>query len=139
MRMPRTSALSPIVALACATVLGVPFAPSAPGQAAKVISLAGQVSVIKNSVRGALKVGDTVLVRQLIVTGPDGFANFQVSDGSAFGMYPNSQATFRNNPGNWRDFLDLWLGRAKVRMQRFVGQPAPNSVQTPTAVISVRG
>ncbi len=107
--------------------------------AAKVVQLTGQVSVLKDSYPWALRVGDTIQARQVVVTGPDGFAQFQVSDGSTFEVYPNSRATFRNNPGSLRDMIDLWVGRVKVHIQKLGGQPNPNNVRTPTAVIAVRG
>jgi hypothetical protein len=81
-----------------------------------------------------------VQVRQVILTGPDGFAIFQVSDGSTFEVYPNSRVTFRANPSNLRDLLDVWLGRVKVHIEKLSGgAPNHNRIQTPTAVISVRG
>ena len=115
--------------------------PSAVGSdsAARVIQLAGQVSVLRDSTPWALQQGSTVAAKQVIVTGADGFAVLQVSDGSTFEVYPNSRVTFRANPGNWRDLLDLWLGRVKVHIQKLSGQPNNNRVRTPTAVISVRG
>jgi hypothetical protein len=95
--------------------------------------------VLKGSDPWALNVGDTVQVQQVIVTGPDGYARFQVSDGSAFEVYPNSNVVFRKNPGNWRDLLDVLVGRVKIHIQKWGGQPNPNKIYTPTAVISVRG
>ena len=77
--------------------------------------------------------------RQVIVTGPDGFAQFEVSDGSTFQVYPNSNVVFRKNPPNWRDLLDVLAGRVKIHIQHLMGQPNPNRIVTPTAVISVRG
>jgi len=125
-------------AAVCVAQTSVPSnSPSSP--AAKVIALGGQVSVMRDSVPWALEVGDQVQPRQLIVTGPDGFATFQLSDGSTFDVYPNSRATFRDNPGEWRDLLRIWLGRVKVKIQKLNGQPNHNRVDTPTAVISVRG
>lgn len=135
----RTSLIPLASLLATAMVAPAQFFFSPPEQAAKVASLTGQVSVMKDSVPWALKVGDTIQVRQLIITGPDGFAQFQVSDGSTFEVYPNSRVTFRNNPGNWKDLLDVWLGRVKVHIEKLGGQPNPNRILTPTAVISVRG
>jgi len=113
----------------------------APGgaAAARVVALTGQVSVLRDSVPWALEVGDQVVPRQVIVTGPDGFARFQLADGSTFEVYPNSRAVFRNNPGDWRHLVEVWLGRLKFRIQRLNGLPNPNRVDTPTAVISVRG
>ena len=106
---------------------------------AKTLQMTGQVSVLRDSNPWVLKVGDWVNLRQTIVTGADGFAVFQVSDGSTFEVYPNSRVVFRNNAGGWKDLLDLHLGRVKVFIQKFGGQPNPNRVTTPTAVISVRG
>ncbi|HYP06649.1 MAG TPA: FecR domain-containing protein [Bryobacteraceae bacterium] len=86
-----------------------------------------------------MQVGSQVQVRQVIVTGSDGFAVFEVSDGSTFEVFPNSRVTFRANPANLKDILDVWLGRVKVHIQKLGGQPNNNRVITPTAVISVRG
>jgi hypothetical protein len=107
--------------------------------AAKVTHLTGQVSILKDSTPWALQVGSEVQVRQVILTGADGFAIFQVSDGSTFEVYPNSRVVFRANPSNIKDLLDLLLGRVKVHIQKLGGQPNHNRVTTPTAVISVRG
>lgn len=133
-----------VLLFAALAVVASPFAsaqffPPVPEAAAKVISLTGEVSVLKDSEPWALNVGDSVQVKQVIITGADGYAKFQVSDGSTFEVYPNSNVTFRNNPGNWRDLLDLWVGRIKVHIQKLGGQPNPNTVRTPSAIISVRG
>ena len=114
------------------------FAPH-PEAAAKVLSMTGQVSVLRDAQPWALNPGDLVEVQQVILTGPDGFAKFEVSDGSTFEVYPNSNIVFRRNPGNWRDLLDVLVGRVKVHIQKWGGQPNHNRVLTPTAVISVRG
>jgi hypothetical protein len=106
--------------------------------AAKVVTLTGQVSVLKDSEPWALVVGDTIQVKQLIMTGPDGQATFKVSDGSTFDVYPNSRVVFRKNAPNWKDLLDVLVGRVKVHIEHLYG-PNPNRVLTPTAVISVRG
>ena len=111
----------------------------AESEAAKVITLTGQVSVLRDNSPWVLNVGDTVQPRQIIVTGPDGYALFQVSDGSTFEVFSNARVIFRDNPGSWRDLLDLLLGRIKVHIQKPNGQPNYNRVRTPTAVISVRG
>jgi FecR-like protein len=110
-----------------------------PDSAAQVISLTGQVSVLRDGEPWALNVGDQVRIQQVIVTGPDGSAKFQVSDGSFFEVYPNSNVIFRKNPGSLKDLLDLLVGRVKIHIQKMGGQPNPNRIMTPTAVISVRG
>jgi len=139
------SPLSRSALLACllwGTATSVSWAqlfPTAPEQAATVLTVTGQVSVLHDSDPWALNVGDSVQVRQVIITGPDGFAQFQVADGSTFEVYPNSNVVFRRNPANWRDLLDVLVGRVKVHIQKWGNQPNPNKIHTPTAVISVRG
>ena len=76
--------------------------------------------------------------QQVIRTGPDGYAKFQVSDGSTFEVFPNSEVTFRKTYGIG-DLLNVWLGKVKVYIQHLNGVPNPNNVTTPTALISVRG
>jgi len=107
--------------------------------AAQVISLDGQVSVLRDGEPWALNIGDKVKIQQVIITGADGYAKFQVSDGSFFEVYPNSNVIFRKNPSNLHDLLDLIVGRVKIHIQKWSGQPNPNRILTPTAVISVRG
>ncbi len=107
--------------------------------AAEVITLNGQVSVLRDNMPWALNVGDKVQPRQIIFTGADGFAVFKVSDGSTFEVFPNSRTIFRESPANWKDILDVLIGRVKVHIQKLGGQPNHNRVRTPTAVISVRG
>ncbi|MEO7144741.1 MAG: FecR family protein, partial [Bryobacteraceae bacterium] len=107
--------------------------------AAKVISLQGQVEVLRDGQPWALDVGSMVQVQQVILTGPDGHAAFEVSDGSTFEVFPNSNVVFRKNAPNWRDLLDVFVGRVKIHIQHWGGVPNPNRVLTPTAVISVRG
>jgi hypothetical protein len=110
-----------------------------PEGAARVTQLTGRVSILKDSTEWALHAGSIVSVKQVIITGADGYAVLQVSDGSTFEVFPNSQVVFRDNPANWRDLLNVFLGRVKVHIQRLGGQPNHNKVKTPTAVISVRG
>ena len=76
--------------------------------------------------------------QQVIKTGPDGYAKFQVSDGSVFEVFPNSEVTFRKTYGIG-DLLNVWMGKVKVYIQHLPGIPNPNNVTTPTALISVRG
>lgn len=106
---------------------------------AKAVTVTGRVSVLRDTTLWAVSAGESVKVQELIVTGPDGSALFQLSDGSTFQVYPNSQVQFRKTPGDWRDLLDVLVGRIRVQIQHLYGQPNPNRVITPTAVISVRG
>jgi len=128
------------VFLLAALALAIAFPLTAQNEAAaKVMSLSGQVSILRDGTTWALSAGELVQPQQTIVTGPDSYAVFQVSDGSTFDVYPNAQVIFRYNRGDWKDLLEILLGKVKVQIQHVGGQPNHNKVRTPTAVIAVRG
>ena len=81
---------------------------------------------------------NAVKQQQVIKTGADGYGKFQVSDGSVFEVFPNTELVFRKT-FNLDDLLNVWLGKVKVYIQHLPGIPNPNNVITPTALISVRG
>jgi hypothetical protein len=134
------SALVLLLAGVLPVCLGQQFHWDSTNAAATVVRLTGQVSVERDAhdVR-ALDVGSMIKPQQVIFTGPDGYAEFRVADGSTFEIFPNSRVTFRNHPGSWEDLLEMLLGRVKVHIQKLNGQPNHNRVNTPTAIISVRG
>jgi hypothetical protein len=106
--------------------------------AATVLVQLNRVSVLDSGgYLRPLSVGDRLRLHETVVTGPDSFARFQLSDGSTFDVYANSKVVFRETPGI-TDLLDLFLGRVKVFIEHSKG-PNPKDVKTPTAVISVRG
>lgn len=113
---------------------------SAPlGDGARVVLASGRVSVSRSGELWVLNPDDVVKPSQEIITGIDGYAVFELSDGSRFEVYPNSHVLFRSNRGNWADVLDVWVGRLKVHIEKIMGKPNPHRIHTPTAVISVRG
>lgn len=108
--------------------------------AAKVLFQTGQVSISDGGYFKALSMGDLVKQKQLIVTGPDGYARFEVlSDHSTFEVFSNARVMFRDVPGSWENLLNVFIGRVKVFIQHAPGVPNPNKVTSPTAVVSVRG
>lgn len=127
-----------VVGVCLAQMPMIPSWTTSPG-AAKVLSAQGNVSVTKDTQAWAVDAGAWIQPRQEIITGADGYAVLEVADGSHIEVFPNSRMTFRHNAGNLRELLDLWIGRVKVHVQKLNGQPNPNRVRTPTAVISVRG
>ena len=135
----RTASNTAALVILTAVVCLAQSLPTSTDTAAKVISLTGQVSVLHDSDPWALNIGDQVQAKQVIISGPDGYALFEVSDGSTFEVFPNSNVVFRRNPPNWRDLLDVLVGRVKVHIQKWGNQPNPNRIHTPSAVISVRG
>jgi ferric-dicitrate binding protein FerR (iron transport regulator) len=109
------------------------------GNSATLVNAAGEVSVLRSGAIWVLFPNDLVQPGETIVTGEDGFAEFQVADGSSFQVYPDSRVVFRKNPTTLGDLLDVFLGRVKVYIQHLGGRPNRHRVFTPTAVISVRG
>ena len=107
--------------------------------AAKLMQFTGQISYMRGSDLWVLSLGDTVQPQQVIVTGPDGYGLFQLADGSTFEVFPKSKVIFRPNRGDWKDLLEVWLGKIRVQIEHPGGLPNNNKVRTPTAVISVRG
>jgi ferric-dicitrate binding protein FerR (iron transport regulator) len=131
-----------LVGLALGVSLGAGEAAgqSFPAGSARVMRAVGRVSVMRDQQAWALGAGDPVKLKETIVTGPDGYATFEIlSDHSTFDVFPNSHVVFRANPGNWADVLDVILGKIKVHIEKIGGKPNPASVRTPTAIISVRG
>ena len=136
-RMTRSGMVRPLLVAAAVVVSLAPL--QAQDTAAKALVINGNVSVLRDGNPWALFEGNTVQPKQIVKTGPDGYARFQVSDGSTFEVFPNSQVVFRANQGSLQDLLDVWIGRVKVYIQHLPGIPNPNNVHSPTAVISVRG
>lgn len=137
-RVAELSLLAAVTASVC--LAQYPYKPfDSPSYSAHVTSASGQVSLYKDSRLVALSTGDLVQVTETIVTGPNGNAVLQVSDGSTIQVYPNSQLVFRKNTGNWQDLLDLIIGTIRVHIEHLGNKPNPNRILTPTAVISVRG
>jgi len=130
-----------MLAVALSLVSQTPPMPSAVETegAAKLINFTGQISVVRSGYQWALNAGSIVKRQEVIVTGPDGWGVFEVADGSKFEVFNNSRVVFRANQGEWRELLEVWLGKVRVQIEHFGGLPNNNKVHTPTAVISVRG
>jgi len=107
------------------------------GPAARIIEMTGRVSVLRDGTEWARATGDYVEPKQVIITGEDGYAKFQLADGSTFEVFKNTKTIFRDTPG-WTEMLNVLIGRVKVYIEHRNG-PNPQRVTTQTAVISVRG
>jgi hypothetical protein len=107
---------------------------------AKVLVQTGRVSIVKDASGYAFALLDNSVVSPgyTIKTGADGYAKLQVSDGSTFEVFPNSEVVYRKT-SSIGDLLNVWLGKVKIVIQHLPGVPNPNNVTTPTALISVRG
>jgi len=90
--------------------------------AALATSVTGQVSRLQDGQPWAVTSGDEVAGQQLIMTGTDGYAHFQVAGGSSFDLFGNTRVIFRHNPANEGDLLDILGGRARIHLQLSSGE-----------------
>ena len=107
--------------------------------AAIITSADGRVSIERNGERWAVSSGQTLSAAQVMVTGIDGFAELNLPDGSRLEIFPNSRFAYRANQFSLRDAIDLFLGRIKFHIQKVTKDDPSIRVNSPTAVISVRG
>src|SRR5215469_4404985 len=132
-----SQAVRPVLAAIALTVCQASLLAQDWGGAAKVLVMTGRVSILRDNNEWALNVGSVVQPKQTIFTGDDGYAKFELPDGSTFEVFQNSRVVFRPSQG-WGDLLDVWIGRVKAYIQHKNG-PNYNRITTQTAVISVRG
>jgi hypothetical protein len=115
---------------------------SAQMPAATLALMTGQVSLLQDpnnlSSATALFIGNAIKPKQMVMTGPDSYAKFHLADGSSFEVFENSKVQFREDYPAWTHLLNVIIGHIKVIIDHSKGAN-PNSVTTPTAVISVRG
>lgn len=104
---------------------------------ARVLSVTGQVNRVVDGQAWALSAGDRIPIQQLITTGRDGYAHFEVFGGSSFDIFSNSRVLFRQNVANTGDLLDILAGRVLVHFQPGIGQLAER-IMCPVASITAR-
>src|SRR5262245_58297580 len=97
MRTPRALLPAALVAVWLISLAG-PLA--AQDSSAKVLVQVGMVSVLKGRSLETVSVGQFIQTQQIIITGPDSYAQFQVSDGSTFEVFANARVIFRETPGD---------------------------------------
>src|SRR5712671_57640 len=81
-------------ALACVCPALAQFGAGAPSGSAVITSMTGRVDVMRDKIPYVLNAGDWVKPGQMIVTGPDGWALFKLSDGSTFEVFANAHVMF---------------------------------------------
>ncbi len=133
--------------LYCAVWIGVAVAGAGYGQnptldwsamqayEAHATVVTGQVSRIRDEQAWAVSAGERVPVQQVITTGPDGYAHFEVRGGSSFDIFGNSRVVFRQNAATAGDLLDVLAGRVRVHLQPSIGQ-LQLRVFCPVAIVS---
>jgi hypothetical protein len=85
------------------------------------------------SVADELKAGDT------IITGKKGRLVLGLSDGSQAVIAPQTTVVIKELSQSPRTIFNLIRGKTRVHIEKLGGQPNPYRVNTPTAIIAVRG
>ncbi len=83
---------------------------------AHATAVSGQVTRIRDSEPWAVSSGERVRIQQVITTGADGYAHFEVAGGSSFDIYGNSRVIFRQNAARAEDLLDVVSGRVRIHL-----------------------
>jgi len=104
---------------------------------AHAIAVTGQVSRIRDEQLWALSTGERVPIQQVITTGSDGYARFEVAGGSTFELFSNSRVIFRQNAASAGDLLDVLAGRVRIHLRPTIGQPMQR-IFTPVAIITAQ-
>lgn len=102
---------------------------------AHATAVTGQVSRLRDEQPWAVSAGERVPIQQVITTGADGYAHFEVDGGSSFDIFGNSRVVFRQNASSAGDLLDVVAGRVRIHLQPTIGQ-LQLRVFCPVAIIS---
>jgi hypothetical protein len=112
---------------------------------AQVKKVTGEAVIVRSGERRPAGLGDLLLVKDVIETGPDGAIGITFVDNTVFSAGPNSQLAldeFQFDSSNFRGSMlaDMRRGPlAAVSGDITRSSPGAMKVKTPTAVLGVRG
>jgi len=112
---------------------------------ARVLAIEGQVEIRRQGgdqprVRNvAFKVEDELRAGDTIITGKSGRLVLGLSDGSQAVIAPKTTVVIKDLSASPRALFNVIRGKTRIHIEKLGGQPNPYRVDTPTAVIAVRG
>jgi len=112
---------------------------------ARVLSSEGQVEIRRSSdsqpqiQKIAYKVNDELRTGDTIITGRSGRLVLGLSDGSQAMIAPQTTVVIKDLSQSPRTLFNVIRGKTRIHIEKLGGQPNPYRVNTPTAVIAVRG
>ena len=112
---------------------------------AQVKTASGDVAIVRNGIRVAVKVGDPVYEKDTIETGTDGSIGLTFVDNTVMSTGPNSEIAmeqyhFDSSNFNGAMLADINKGTvAMVSGDIARSSPGAMKVRTPTAILGVRG
>ncbi|MBS1789945.1 MAG: FecR domain-containing protein [Acidobacteria bacterium] len=112
---------------------------------ARITAIEGQVEIRRYPstqpvpVKIAFKVDDRLSAGDTIITGKNGKLVLGLTDGSQAVIAPKSTVVIKDLSESPRTLFEVIKGKTRVHIEKLGGQPNPYRVNTPTAVIAVRG
>src|ERR1051326_633016 len=112
---------------------------------ARVLSFEGQVEIRRPSdnqprlQKIAYKTNDELKAGDTIITGKSGRLVLGLSDGSQAVIAPQTTVLIKDLSQSPRTLFNVIRGKTRIHIEKLGGQPNPYRVNTPTAVIAVRG
>lgn len=112
---------------------------------AKVLASEGQVEIHREASgklrvqNVAFKVDDELRAGDTIITGKNGKLVLGLSDGSQAVIAPKTTVIIKDLSQAPRTLFQMIKGKTRIQIEKLGGQPNPYRVNTPTAVIAVRG
>ena len=107
---------------------------------ARIVSLKSSLTVQRpGRSPQPLQLHDSVSAGDELVTGPKSRAVIRTPDGATVRIFPDSRVVFSDPVPSAPEFLRLFLGSIKIRIEKLSGRPNPHTITTPTAIIAVRG
>lgn len=112
---------------------------------AKVLSIQGQVEIQRQPANQpqfqkiAFKIEDQLQAGDTIITGKNGRLVLGLSDGSQAVIAAKTTVVIKDLSQSPRTLFNVVRGKTRIHIEKLGGQPNPYRVNTPTAVIAVRG
>lgn len=111
----------------------------------RILSIDGQVEIQRRPDDQArfekisIRVNDQLRTGDTIVTGRNGRLVIGLSDGSQAVIAPKTTVQIDRLTASPRSLFNLIKGKTRIQIEKLGGRPNPYRVNTPTAVIAVRG
>lgn len=112
---------------------------------ARVLTIEGQVEISRQAAGQAamqpiaFKAEDTLRAGDRITTGKNGRLVLGLSDGSQAVIAPKTSVVIEDLSQSPRTLFNIIKGKTRIHIEKLGGRPNPYKVNTPTAVIAVRG
>src|SRR5262245_18994730 len=112
---------------------------------ARVLAVEGEVEIHRQpdnqaqAQKIAFKIDDELRAGDRIITGRKGRLALGLSDGSQAVIAPQTTVVIQDLSQSPRALFNVIRGKTRIHIEKLGGQPNPYRVNTPTAVIAVRG